>query len=557
MARVSRGLARHVRELVTLAPGPARWRPATKAALTGLLCLAVPLALGRLDLGLLCITGTFAVLYAPEAALRRRVATVGTIGAALVAATALGALTAGSPVVFAVLSVALAMVSAGVCLALRVGPPGSYFLVLCAGIAHYLAREHGTPPGLIAGMTAVGVAVALAVTLVELALEPRRPERRAIEAAERAVDAYSASSPGRAGRSLHRVASQALATAEEAVAEGMWTPDRVLTERLAAARRRYRARLRHAATLSMGGHGAAWDPRNPDAHRWLDDDGVDAIALPDADSARRVETALEEDGRRTIASWRRRLATGLRYPGEPWSVALGVGLATAASILVLYALVRDVQTHLYWVIAFSALVLHQGGPRVARTYRAVHRLLGTLVGLGLFLLLALAEPAGWWMVAVVVSLQFAIELLVARNYGLAVTLITPLALIVSTGGRFDGEPWGLVGERLLDTVVGVTVALVVVWTVGRRAPHRAVRGDLRRVRRETTEFRAGREQHPDEVTLAGALRDLHGSSALLAADGHRDSPEYREADEALHEGFLLLAGPGRSQADPPRSDPPT
>lgn len=124
-----------LRPLVTLAPSPPRLPNATKAGLTVLLCLAVPTLLGSFDLGLLTVTGTFAVLYAPAAPLRRRAATVAGIGLGLVVATSLGAFTAGSHLAFAVTAVLLATVTAGLCLALRVGPPGSYFLVLTAGIA--------------------------------------------------------------------------------------------------------------------------------------------------------------------------------------------------------------------------------------------------------------------------------------------------------------------------------------------------------------------------------------------------------------------------------------
>lgn len=93
------------------------------------LCLGIATMFGRQDLGLLCVTGTFAVLYAPAAPIRRRLATVGGVGLALVGSTTLGAITAGSTLLFAITAVLLAMVTAGVCLALRVGPPGSYFLV--------------------------------------------------------------------------------------------------------------------------------------------------------------------------------------------------------------------------------------------------------------------------------------------------------------------------------------------------------------------------------------------------------------------------------------------
>lgn len=536
-------LGARLRPLVTLAPSPPRLRPAVKAALTVLLCLGVGTALGRQDLGLLCVTGTFAVLYAPGAPLRRRAWTVGLIGLGLVVSTALGGFTVGSTVLFVAVAVVWAMVTAGVCLALRVGPPGSYFLVLCAGIAHFLAGDVGTSPALISGMTAVGAVVALAVTLLELVPDPRRPERLAVEAATRAVAAYAASEPGTTGRPLHRAAAQALAAAEEAVAEGMWGNNPALTRDLETARSDYDRRASRAVDPVIPAEDLSWDPHNPDAGRWVTDDQPRDVDMPSGRAAQRAGRAVAADERAHIRSARRRLTDGLRYPGEPWSVAVSVGVATTLSVLVLVFVVDGDQTHLYWAIAFSALVLHQGGPRVARTYRAVHRLIGTVLGLILFLVVAFLHPSGWPLVLLIVALQFAIELLVTRTYGLAVTLITPLALLVATGGRYGDEPWTLVAERLLDTVIAVLVALLVLWALGRRAHHRAVRGDTRRVLLELARYSSGERQRSTEPTLAPALRDLYTSTALLTADGHGDCPEAATANAVVDAGYLVLSAP--------------
>lgn len=262
--------------------------------------------------------------------------------------------------------------------------------------------------------------------------------------------------------------------------------------------------------------------------------------MPTARSAERTGQALADDHRRTTGSLRRRLADGLRWPGEPWSVAVSVGVATAASIMILILLAGADQPHLYWVVAFSALVLHQGGPRVVRTYRALHRLTGTVVGMGLFLLVATLHPSGWWLIGLIVSLQFAIELLVTRNYGLAVTLITPLALFVASGGDVPDDPLPLVGERLLDTVVGVLVALAVLWGLGRRAHHRAVRADTRRALDQLAGLARGETSTPADPSPASTLRDLNTSNALLTADGHGASPESRTAEAVTYAGYLML-----------------
>src|SRR5699024_1561921 len=368
--------------------------------------------------------------------------------------TARGAIPSGSTPAIAVTAVLLAMTTAGVCLALRVGPPGSYFLVLCAGIAHFLAGAHETAPATIAGMPAVGAAVALTVTMAGMLPDPRRPERRAADAAVRAVRDSAAPTAGPDRRPLHRAAAHALAAAEEAMVEGYWRPHPALTDRLTTARRDYDRRARRATEYFLPAEDLAWDPHNPDAGRWLDESEEPAgVDMPSAPAAEQGGRPIAAEERRRVASLRRRLADDLRSPGAPWSLALSVGVATTASILLVLVVLGPDLTHLYWVIAFSALVLHQGGPRAARTYRAVHRMIGTVAGLGVFLAVSYLQPTGWWIVALIVVLQFTIELLVTRNYGLAVTLITPLALTVATGGRYADDPWALVTERLLDTVI--------------------------------------------------------------------------------------------------------
>jgi uncharacterized membrane protein YccC len=97
------------------------------------------------------------------------------------------------------------------------------------------------------------------------------------------------------------------------------------------------------------------------------------------------------------------------------------------------------------------------------TIRAMHRILGTLLGVAIFSLINLAEPRGLWLVAVLALLQFAIEVVVARHYALALTFITPTALTISAAGGTDGS-LALGTERLVDTLLGAAVAMAVLWT---------------------------------------------------------------------------------------------
>jgi uncharacterized membrane protein YccC len=102
--------------------------------------------------------------------------------------------------------------------------------------------------------------------------------------------------------------------------------------------------------------------------------------------------------------------------------------------------------------------------------RAVQRVLGTFVGLGLFALVLLWNPHNVVLALFLMVLQFAVELVVVRNYGLALVLITPLALVIATQGA-SVDVGQVVGERVFDTVLGSGIALAVLfvsWLITRR-----------------------------------------------------------------------------------------
>jgi len=114
----------------------------------------------------------------------------------------------------------------------------------------------------------------------------------------------------------------------------------------------------------------------------------------------------------------------------------------------------------YWVVVAVVAIL-QNGHRLRLTgLRAVHRVLGTLVGLGLFALVSLASPSGIGLALLLMVLQFVVELVVIRNYGLALVFITPLALtIAAQAGTSDVGV--IVGERFFDTLLGAAIATTI------------------------------------------------------------------------------------------------
>lgn len=135
---------------------------------------------------------------------------------------------------------------------------------------------------------------------------------------------------------------------------------------------------------------------------------------------------------------------------------LRCGLAVAVSGVVATA---SGIGHPYWAMV-SAVVPLTARDLTGQLVRGAHRLLGTLLGLGVAAALLALPLRGVLLVLVVVVLQMGAELLVGRNYGLALVFVTPLALLL--GQLAVAHPPGpLLRDRGVETLVGVVVALLV------------------------------------------------------------------------------------------------
>ena len=134
-------------------------------------------------------------------------------------------------------------------------------------------------------------------------------------------------------------------------------------------------------------------------------------------------------------------------------------IAIATLIAVAVAVPLDVH-RAYWVV-LTAVAILQKEPHLRLTaVRAVHRVVGTLLGVGIFWLLALAHPTGYLLGILLGVLQCAAELLVVRNYGVALLVITPLSLLIAEQGA-GGDLTGVTGERVLDTLLGAAISALV------------------------------------------------------------------------------------------------
>lgn len=124
--------------------------------------------------------------------------------------------------------------------------------------------------------------------------------------------------------------------------------------------------------------------------------------------------------------------------------------------------------HPYWGMVASIVPLTSPSLR-EMAFRGVHRLIGTAIGLALTALILTFDPGATALVCVIIVAQVVTEMVVLRHYALALVFITPLALLM--GQLVHPLPTSdVVGQRAVETLIGVVVGLAVAWVTRRRTP---------------------------------------------------------------------------------------
>jgi uncharacterized membrane protein YgaE (UPF0421/DUF939 family) len=149
-------------------------------------------------------------------------------------------------------------------------------------------------------------------------------------------------------------------------------------------------------------------------------------------------------------------------PAPPWPQILraaGRG-ASGTGVAALVAMAIGLPRPDWAAVACAAVLVHDATRSTVR--RARHRAVGTAAGIGVAGLVLAAAPGALALVVLVILLQFVVELLVARNYTLAVVFITPLALLQGAlaTGQLHGPVAALLAGRLLETAIGCTAAVL-------------------------------------------------------------------------------------------------
>jgi uncharacterized membrane protein YccC len=555
---------------------------AVRATACILLPLVVLCAAGHAQEGVIATQGGFAGFYAFDAPYRRRGAVVGGLGVALAAAMVLGTLVAPDPWVAVPAGAVLAALAAGVCLALRIGPPREYFLVFTFLIATALPEDPGAAWGR-AALVLAGAAGAWLISMAGTLRDARAPERSAIAGALRAV-ARLLDAVGRPGVGAARhEAVLAVQRAQEAVAAagGAETPGGVALRRRAEAAE---ALLEAGLALVVEGS-PPLDPAWGRAVGALADGAWAAPVIP-APAARppvaaavRLDAALRAAG---SAGWLDRgaepggggPATGTaiapRLPRwrvvladltDPWSPAPAAALRLGVAIALAGAAGELLRAeHPTWIPLSAAAVLQGTNVAVARQ-RALHRAAGTAVGVVLATGVLALEPGTAGLVALIAVFQALTEALILVSYGVAVVCITSLALLLLELAGIGAAVRGLLDARLLDTALGCAIGFacgVAIWP--RRSRMRLAAVQARAIRASAAALADGlaggpqarrrrRGVHVAVVALDAAQRDATGDALATSARTDLRWP-VTHAIEQLADVAIALPRPGeRPRAD--------
>ncbi len=113
----------------------------------------------------------------------------------------------------------------------------------------------------------------------------------------------------------------------------------------------------------------------------------------------------------------------------------------------------------YWTVAAGVVVVGVVPGRGPAVTRGLHRAVGTVLGVGVYLAIAYSGMPALALALTLGALQFVTELAITRHYAIAVTAVTPMALVIVTASAGELGDLAVTGERLLDTALGAGLAV--------------------------------------------------------------------------------------------------
>ncbi|MFE4755820.1 FUSC family protein [Streptomyces mirabilis] len=439
---------------------------------------AVPLVLsGRTALAVFPMLGAFTTTFGRNLPYRRRARVLAVAAVAMTMCVGLGATLAaltdprarglGAAAVIAAMAVTAGLAKF-LCDATRLSGLGAVLMLFSFAVAANGPADRLTDVLAETGLAATGAATAWALALVGWVVHPDRPQRLAVAVALRELADLVEQGGGAHGavHTRHRTTAAVL-RAYQSLGLSPLTADQRHGERsgacvfltdlawslLITSVRRQTPDAPTAQYLRVQARYLTVRYRRPPAplpHRMFP-------SAPFAPSAGTAPGHPDEAGPAARRAAELTVGTGAGSPGHvavlvvpAFRMALGTGLAGGLAAFLSFG-------HGYWAALSAAAVLHSVNVR-STLERALQRTLGTAAGLLIAFGVLATHPAPTALVALIVLFEFLMEYTVARNYGLGVVFLTPLALLMSD--LASPAPVGtLVHDRTLGSVLGILIGL--------------------------------------------------------------------------------------------------
>lgn len=455
-------------------------RPTWPGALRAALAMAIPagiaLLLGYEQQMLLITGGSFAVIYGEGHPFRSRLKimvtaglllSLGQMAGAFVGSVVWPAIDAGGSdwwmLLIALYATAVSAVVVFMQNALRLPPPGGFFIIMVSGGATMVAKQ-GMNPVEVGGWALLGAATATVIGMLPALWGLHRPEITAVERLEKAVASYTADPAPTVART-HQVETLLVTTwyilFDAGHARGGESTSRVvpsesttLSEELV--QRTLTAHVRLARSNPSVG------PRDDSAAEELTD-------TPNYIDLSRHTVPLARP------SIRYRVYRSLHWYSQATMASIKVTVACLGAGVLGIACGFDRPD---WAVLSAMLVLQWGPERRSGTIRGLHRVIGSVVGVGIFAVLHLLGVHDWTLLLALAACQFFAEVFVVKNYALTVMVSTSLALLM--GGAIHLPLGEVVSARWAEIGLATVCSLAVLWLYPRVA---AVRHAQRLVNR--------------------------------------------------------------------------
>ncbi|MEJ5998455.1 FUSC family protein [Corynebacterium sp. H130] len=432
-------------------PGP-RWPGALRAALAMFIPGIIALALG-LDHEVVLITaGSCTVIYGEGHPFRTRWKVLAIAAALIISGTGMGALVgqvvwghinAGDSHWWLLLTALFACAIAGVLLfisnALRLPPPGPFFIVMVAS-ASTMTPRLSVEPWQVAMFASIGALSGFLLGMAPALIHPHKPEANAVAVLEGAIKALKESDGMNVGR--RHQAETALANAWYALADARVVQGgKVIDESRRELVTRALAAQQELVRLSRGTEAGATASDSP---TYVD---TTRLVIP-----------------HTRPTAKFRLYRSISWHSHATVTTVRILLASLAASVVGIALGFDRPD---WAIVSAVMMLQMGPDVVAGTIRGAHRLIGSIIGIGAFALIHWLDPNPLGLLCFLAMTQFMAEIFVVRNYAITVIFTTPLALLM--GGATHGELAPVMISRIAETTIATFFAVAALWFVFRGA----------------------------------------------------------------------------------------